>query len=372
MGDAPLRPTAVEVDPGAIRHNVEVIARHVAPTPVWAVVKADGYGHGAVTTARAALAGGARGLAVALVEEARPLRAAGIEAPILLLSEPPIAGVDEVVALDVEPAVYSEATIGAVAAAARGGVVPVHLKVDTGMHRVGADPVDVPDLARLIDAADGVRLASVWTHLAVADEPDRPESAAQLARFDETLAAVEAAGVSVPVTHAANSAAALAHPGAWRDLVRVGIAVYGIDPSPALAGVVDLRPALRLVSEVSHVRRVPAGEGISYGLRYAPEVDTTVATVPIGYADGVRRRLGGLGTDVLIGGRRRPIAGTVTMDQITVDCGPDATVARGDEVVLIGRQGDEEITAAEWAGLLGTIGYEVTCGLGARLPRVSP
>ncbi|NLT55004.1 MAG: alanine racemase, partial [Actinomycetales bacterium] len=306
------------------------------------------------------------------VEEARPLRSAGIGSRVLLLSEPPVAAVDEMVALDVEPAVYSPTVIDAVAAAARavGRTVDVHLKVDTGMHRVGVDPADAPDLARRVEATDGVRLASVWTHLAVADEPDRPETAAQLARLDRALAAIDAAGVTVPAVHAANSAAALAHPGARRDLVRVGIAAYGIDPSAALAGTVGLRPALRLVSEVVHVRRVPAGEGISYGLRYAPADDTTVATVPIGYADGVRRRLGALGAEVLVGGRRCPIAGTVTMDQITVDCGPGAAVARGDEVVLIGRQGEEEVTVAEWARLLDTIGYEVVCGLGGRLPRV--
>jgi alanine racemase len=225
-------------------------------------------------------------------------------------------------------------------------------------------------VATAVDRSPALRLAAVWTHLAVADEPDRPETAAQLARFDEAVAAVEAAGIAVPERHAANSAGTIAHPGARHDLVRAGIAVYGIAPSPALAGAVALRPALRLVSAVSHVQEVGPGEGVSYGLRWAPETTTTVATVPVGYADGVRRRLGEVGAEVLIGGRRRPIAGTVTMDQITVDCGPGAAVTRGDEVVLIGRQGDEEVTAEEWAERLGTIGYEVTCGLGPRLPRV--
>jgi alanine racemase len=370
--DAPVRPSRVEVDLAAVAANVRTLRAHVAPTPVWAVVKADGYGHGAVPVARAALAAGAAGLAVALVEEARALRAAGVDARILLLSEPPVTAARAMVAAGVEPTIYSPEMVAALGAVAAGGAepVPVHLKVDTGMHRVGCAPADVVAVATAVDRSPALRLAAVWTHLAVADEPDRPETAAQLARFDEAVAAVEAAGIAVPERHAANSAGTIAHPGARHDLVRAGIAVYGIAPSPALAGAVALRPALRLVSAVSHVQEVGPGEGVSYGLRWAPETTTTVATVPVGYADGVRRRLGEVGAEVLIGGRRRPIAGTVTMDQITVDCGPGAAVTRGDEVVLIGRQGDEEVTAEEWAERLGTIGYEVTCGLGPRLPRV--
>lgn len=371
MDDAAIRPSRVEVDLDAVAANVRTLRAHVAPTPVWAVVKADGYGHGAVPVARAALAEGAAGLAVALVEEARALRAAGVDARVLLLSEPPVTAARAVVDAAVEPTVYTAEMVAALDAAAAGrpDPLPVHLKVDTGMHRVGCAPEDIVAVATAVDRAPALRLASVWTHLAVADEPDRPETALQLARFDAAVAAVEAVGIAVPERHAANSAGTIAHPDARHDLVRAGIAVYGIAPSPALAGVVPLRPALRLVSAVAHVKVVGPGEGVSYGLRWAPEVATTVATVPIGYADGVRRRLGGLGGEVLIGGRRCPIAGTVTMDQITVDCGPGATVARGDEVVLIGRQGDEEVTAEEWAERLGTIGYEVTCGLGPRLPR---
>ncbi|HEU5151769.1 MAG TPA: alanine racemase [Iamia sp.] len=369
--EGPVRPSRVEVDLAAVAANVRTLRAHAAPTPVWAVVKADGYGHGAVPVARAALDAGAAGLAVALVEEARALRAAGVGARILLLSEPPVTAAAAVVGAGVEPTVYSPGMVAALAAVTAAGPdpLPVHLKVDTGMHRVGCAPADVVALAAAVERAPGLRLAALWTHLAVADEPGRADTAAQLARFDEAVAAVEAAGIAVPERHAANSAGTIAHPAAHHDLVRAGIAVYGIAPSPALAGAVALRPALRLVSEVSHVKEVPAGEGVSYGLRWAPDVATTVATVPIGYADGVRRRLGEVGAEVLIGGRRRPIAGTVTMDQITVDCGPGATVARGDEVVLIGRQGDEEVTAEEWAERLGTIGYEVTCGLGPRLPR---
>jgi alanine racemase len=183
------------------------------------------------------------------------------------------------------------------------------------------------------------------------------------------LTALDDAGIDVPLRHAANSAGALAHPDSRFDMVRCGIAVYGIPPSAPLAGVVDLRPALRLVSAVSHLKVVPAGSAISYGRRYTVERPSHIATVPIGYADGVRRALSATGGEVLIGGRRRPIAGTVTMDQLMVDLGDDESVSVGDEVVLIGRQGDEQITATDWADHLGTIGYEVVCGIGSRVPR---
>jgi alanine racemase len=294
VDDAAIRPSRVEVDLDAVAANVRTLRAHVAPTPVWAVVKADGYGHGAVPVARAALAAGAAGLAVALVEEARALRAAGVDARVLLLSEPPVTAARAVVDAAVEPTVYTAEMVAALDAAAAGrpAPLPVHLKVDTGMHRVGCAPEDLVAVATAVDRAPALRLASVWTHLAVADEPDRPDTALQLARFDEAVAAVEAAGIAVPERHAANSAGTIAHPGARHDLVRAGIAVYGIAPSPALAGAVPLRPALRLVSAVAHVKVVGPGEGVSYGLRWAPEVATTVATVPIGYADGVRRRLG--------------------------------------------------------------------------------
>jgi alanine racemase len=245
----------------------------------------------------------------------------------------------------------------------------VHLKVDTGMHRVGCAPGDVVRLAKEIASEDRLRLASVWTHLAVADEPDDPFTGEQLERYRTALAAVEAAGIDVPLRHAANSAAALVHPAARFDLVRCGIAAYGIPPAPALAGVVALRPALRLVSRVSFVKVVPRGSALSYGRRYTVDQPSVIATVPIGYADGVRRSLSAAGGEVLVGGRRRPIAGTVTMDQMLVDCGDDQAVAVGDEVVLIGAQGDDEVTATECAERLGTIGYEVVCGIGPRVPR---
>ena len=369
------RATVAEIDLDALAHNVSLLRDRAAPAELWAVVKADGYGHGASSVARAALGAGAAGLCVALVQEGLELRAAGIDAPILLLSQQPADQLAQVVAADLTSTVDTVAGIeqlGAVARAAN-AVHPVHLKIDTGMQRVGAQPAVAVDLALRIAGCDSLTLAAAYTHLACADEPGHPATATQLARFDATLADLESAGIAVPRTHAANSAATLAVPAARRDLVRCGIAMYGISPGAGvdhLAG--DLRPVMRLASRVSHVKRVEAGSHVSYGWRHRFARATTVATVPAGYADGVPRRLGTLpdraGAEVLIGGRRRPIVGVVTMDQFMVDVG-DLDVAVGDEVVLLGSAGDDAVTATEWAERLGTIGYEIVCDVSARVPR---
>jgi alanine racemase len=272
------------------------------------------------------------------------------------------------------PTLYTEAGVEAAAkAVAAVGVdyrLNVHVKVDTGMHRVGAAPEAALGLADAVNRRPELRLAALWTHLAVADEPDNEFTALQLERFERVRLTLQRRGVLPDLVHAANSAGLIAHPASRYNFVRCGIAVYGIDPAPALAGRVDLRPALSLKARVSFVKEVPAGDGISYGLRYQVDDHAVVATVPAGYADGVTRRLSFAGGEVLLGGRRYPIAGAVTMDQFMVDCGSDADVAAGDEVVLIGRQGAEEITAQDWADRLDTIAYEVVCGVGPRVPRV--
>ncbi|HZB70844.1 MAG TPA: alanine racemase [Acidimicrobiales bacterium] len=371
------RPVAAVVDLDAVAANVAALVEAVRPAAVCAVVKADGYGHGAVPVARTALAAGARWLAVALPAEGATLRSAGIDAPVLLLSEPGPDEFDDVVAARLRPTLYTqravEETAKAVARAAA-PPLPVHVKVDTGMHRVGAPPARVAELVAAVAERPELVLEGLWTHCAVADEPGNPFTATQLDRFDEVAGALEAAAARPPVVHAANSAAALDHPRARHDLVRCGITVYGLDPSAELAGRVRLQPAMSLVAEISAVRVVKAGEAVSYGLRRPVAVDSVVATVPLGYADGVPRRLSSVGGEVLVGGRRRPLAGTVTMDQLMVDCGPlgdpaaDA-VRAGDEVVLLGRQGEEGIGAAEWAERLDTISYEIVCGISARVPR---
>jgi alanine racemase len=366
------RATWVEVDLDAVRANVAELSRVSAPAHVMAVVKADGYGHGAVPIARAALDAGATWLGVALVEEGAALREAGIDAPVLVLSEPSPAAAHAVVTHRLTPVVYTTDGIDALAKAVveqgAGVPLPVHLKIDTGMHRVGAPPVEAVPLAARVEHRSELRLDGVCTHLAVADEPDNPYTGEQLTAFAAVLAELEAAGLRPPLAHAANSAGLLAFPEARYDLVRAGIAVYGIAPAPALAGRAALRPALALKARVSHVKDLRAGARLSYGLRYRMPRAGRVATVPIGYADGVPRNLAAVGGEVVIRGRRSPIAGTVTMDQLMVDVG-DAPVEVGDEVVLIGRQGDAVVTAEEWAERLGTIPYEIVCGIGPRAPR---
>lgn len=366
-----------DVDLDAIRHNTRVLTEVSAPARLCAVVKAGGYGHGAVEVARAALQGGASWLAVALVEEGLELRAAGIAAPVLLLSQPPPAAMGEVVSGGLTPTIYTPVGLDALSAAVRAGSpgrrFPVHVKVDTGMHRVGADVDQAIELARAVALDSQLALEGFWTHLAVADDVDDEYTAGQVARYQAALDALAGAGIRPSFRHAANSAGAMWHPASRYDLVRCGIALYGL--APDLTGIdrcpaSSLRPALSLKARVSHVRTLGTGERLSYGLRYRLEQDSVIATVPIGYADGVTRALSAVGGEVLIGGRRLPIAGTVTMDQLMVDCGPAAAVGVGDEVVLVGSQGSETITAWDWAVRTGTIAYEVVCGVSGRVPRV--
>jgi alanine racemase len=368
----PLRPAWGEVDLGAVRANVRALVDLAEPAALLAVVKADAYGHGAVPVARAALEAGASWLGVALVEEGAGLRAAGIDAPIMMLSEPAPGAAAEAVAHRLTPLVYTangiEALAKAVADAGGSEPFPVHLKIDTGMHRVGCPPEQALTLVDVIAARTELVLAGVCTHFAVADEPDSEFTDEQVAAFDAVLAELDARGARPAVVHAANSAGLLAHPRTRYDLVRCGIALYGVPPAPALAGRVALQPVLSLKARVSHVQRLAAGESISYGRRYRLARAAQVATVPVGYADGVPRNLGLAGGEVLVGGHRRPIAGAVTMDQLMVDLG-DAPVEVGDEVVLLGAQGDERIEAQEWAERLGTIAYEVVTGIGPRVPR---
>jgi alanine racemase len=372
-----LRPAWVEVDLAAVTANVAHIRELVAPSAVCAVVKADGYGHGAVPVARAAIAGGARHLGVALAEEGHELREAGIDVPVIVLSEPAPEAMRLVVEDKLTPTIYTErglaALLGAVATRDEGTPVPVHLKVDTGMHRVGASPAHVLELAHAVADTPVLSLEGLYTHLAVADEPSDPFTQEQLATFDRVVAAMAADGIRPPLLHAGNSAGALVHPASRYQMVRPGIAIYGLAPASSMRShpaVQPLLPALSFKAEVSYAKEVAAGEGLSYGLHYRLPASSVIATVPVGYADGAPRRLSQVGGEVLIGGRRHPIAGSVTMDQILVDCGPSSRVRAGDEVVLIGRQGAEEVSAWEWGERLGTIAYEVTCALSPRLPRI--
>ncbi len=379
MSSAGLSPTEARVRPAAIEANVKCLTERAGAAALCAVVKADGYGHGAAVSARAALAGGASWLAVATVPEALEVAdvaiEAGRDAPVLMLSEvaPQLAAEAATQCPErVRLTVASAAGVRALASAG-GAERAVHLKVDTGMHRMGALPEELEAVVEALEeAGPGLHVEGVWTHLAVADAPDDPFTAEQLRRFDQALTALRGLGVSTGVVHAANSAGLLAHPEARRDLVRAGIAVYGVPPSPELDGTVPLEPAMELVSRVTSVRTVAPGESVSYGRHWWADRPTRVATVAIGYADGVRRDSGPAGVEVLVRGRRCPIVGVVTMDQLMVALGPaiaDETTV-GDEVVVIGRQGAEEITATEVAQRLGTIAYAVMTSVSARVPRV--
>jgi alanine racemase len=347
MTDTPTRWAWATVDLDAYAHNIAVLKRMVAPSGVWAVVKADAYGHGAVPVSHAAVAAGVDGLCVAITAEGVELRGAGIDAPILVFSEQPLDEIADIVCHRLTATVYRKEYVEALAAAVRrdgGERLDVHVKVDTGMHRVGADPADVPALVtKITDNADALRLTGVYTHFAAADAPGHPANAVQSQRFAAVLDALGPMEPSVAV-HAVNSADGVVdHCG-------------------------DLRQVMTLHARVSRVQRVAKGEGVSYGHRFVAASPTTVATLPIGYADGVPRRLWSQGGEVLIGGKRRPIIGVVTMDQLMVDCGDDE-IEVGDEAVLFGRQGAECIRSEDWARALDTIGYEITCGIGPRVPR---
>jgi alanine racemase len=306
---------------------------------------------------------GATGLCVALVQEGLELRAAGFDCPILVLSEQPPEELAAAVRAGLHLTVYSLAQLEAIAATGARDH-PVHLKIDTGMRRVGAVAAEALALAEAIAVSPAVHLAGVSTHLAVADQPSDPFTAAQLELFEDIVTALRVAGHEPPLVHAGNSAATLAFPDARLDMVRAGIALYGVSPSSALGSVAaGLRPAMSVHARVAHVKRVQAGDRISYGLRFRFEEGANVATLPIGYADGIPRRLFETGGEVLIGGVRRPIVGVVTMDQLMVDCHRD-DVRVGDPAVLIGSQGDQQISATEWAA------YEVVCGVSARVARL--
>jgi alanine racemase len=341
---------------GAIERNSAVLRSKLRDADLCAVVKADGYGHGAAQAARAALAGGATWLAVATAQEAADLRAAGIDGRLLVMGALTRNDLQQALAADADIAVWTREMLDA-ASGAR-----MHVKFDSGMGRLGTKD---PDEVRALCEEAGADLAGVWTHFATADERGDDHFPDQLRRFaalaDEIRAAYPGA-----IAHAANSAATLRDPAAHFDLVRCGVAIYGLDPfqhDPADEG---LEPALSLHSYVAAVKRFEPGESAGYGRRWSASQATRVAVIPIGYGDGWRRALTN-NADVLIEGRRYPLVGTVSMDNITVDLGQETDVKPGAEVVLIGRQGDERILAEEVAERLGTINYEVTCGIGRRV-----
>jgi alanine racemase len=373
------RPAWAEIDRAALIANVAALRAVCGAAAICGVVKANGYGHGAVAAAQALLDGGAAGLAVAIVDEGLELREAGVTAPILLLAETPANSVRD--ALEGRLVLTIGSREGAATAvreaAALGGQHRVHIKVDTGMHRMGVAPADLADVITTLQSTPTIVVEGLYTHFACADS-DVPDDIAftdlQMARFREAVDLVHERGLRPALLHAANSAGALGRPDARLSMVRVGLAAYGYLPHAGLRAALDergltLQPALSLHARVTAVRDLAAGERASYGRRRALPHAARVATVPFGYADGYPRRLFEAGASVLVHGRRFPLAGTVTMDQLVIDCG-DEDVRVGDEVVLLGRQGEAVITADEWATWAGTITWEILCGIGARVPRL--
>jgi alanine racemase len=356
------------VNLAAIERNVATLCGRLSSgTHLCAVVKADGYGHGAIPVARAARAAGAGWLAVATASEAAELRAAPIAGPLLVMGALSAEELTVAVEADADVVAWSEPFVRSVGEAACGRVVGVHVKLDTGMGRLGTrDRDEALRVAELITATDGVAVHGAMTHFATADG-DRDFLQRQLEAFIPFAEEMRTAYPSI-VVHAANSAATLVEPASHFDLVRCGIAVYGLDPMNEDPDAHGLEPALELSSYVAAAKTAEAGASAGYGRTFIAEAETTIGTLPIGYADGVRRALGNHG-EVLIGGRRYPIAGTVSMDNITVDLGPSATVRIGERAVIIGRDGDERQTAENVARVIDTINYEITTGISRRVPR---
>lgn len=377
-----LFPARAVIDLAAIRGNVRSLAAHAPTAQVMAVVKADGYGHGLVPSAQAALAGGATWLGTAQVGEALELRRAGLAAPrILTWLYAPGAPLQEAVEADIDLTVSAAWALDEVADAARaaGRTARVQLKVDTGLSRNGLTPSDLSELLPAIHRleAEGVLdVVGLWSHLTYADEPTHPSVKQQSVVFAEALEVVEGAGLRLEVRHLANSAATLTSPDTHYDLVRPGIAVYGLSPVPQLGGSAEfgLVPAMTVEAELANVKHVPAGTGVSYAHAYVTPRDTVLGLVPLGYADGIPRHASGsqdrVGGPIRVGGRTLGVAGRVCMDQVVVDLGPGASEVAGDRVELFGTGADGGPTAQDWAEAAGTISYEIVTRLGARVPRV--
>ncbi len=366
---------AARVDLAAIRDNVALLRGRAPGAELMAVVKADGYGHGILPAARAAVAGGASWLGVATAAEAMTVRNAGIQGRLMCWLYSPGESFDGLVAAGVDLSASSPGQVAEISEAASRVGLParVHLKADTGLSRGGATLADWPvlvDAALRAEASGLISVVGLWSHMACADEPGHPSIAAQLRAFHDALELAEKSGVRPEVRHLANSAATLTLPEARYDLVRTGIAVYGLDPMPSLgpARELGLRPAMTLTGRLATTKRVGAGTGVSYGHRYTTSRETTLGLVPLGYADGIPRQ----GTNLLevwLAGRRRTVAGTVCMDQFVVDVGDDE-IRAGDEVILFGPGDRGEPTAQDWADKLGTISYEIVTRIGPRIPRI--
>jgi alanine racemase len=370
-GPGAARPTAARISLSALTHNFEEVTRRANGRKVLAVVKANAYGHGLVPVARHLLERGAHMLGVALVEEGRELREAGIEAPILVMGPVFPEQADAVAALRLTPALSNNTVARALddAARRRSRRIAVHVKIDTGMSRTGVSPEAAPDLIREMNSLDGIVVEGLMTHFADADLRDKAFAAQQMERFENLIRTLTDQGISIPLRHAANSASILDYPRALFTMVRPGLMLYGYDPVEGNASGAALQPVLSLVTRIFLLKKLPAGTPISYGRTFVTGRESLIATIPIGYADGFSRSLSNCG-EALVRGARVPVTGRVCMDMTMLDVTDVPGVREGDEVVLIGSSGSERITAADLAAKTGTIPYEVLCGISSRVPRI--
>ncbi len=369
---AALPATRALVDIGAYRVNLDAVRSYVgAGVKVLAVVKADAYGHGARRMAEEAVRGGVDYLGVARIHEGIELRMAGITHPVLVFEVPPPAHLEAALRQDLQLTVVSleGAALAGDVATRLGTMARVHVKVDTGMGRLGFPIAGAREAVERISRMEGVDIVGLYSHFATSEDPDRSFASRQLEQFQELVRSLEAVGIDVPLKHMANSGAIIALPGAHLDMVRPGIMLYGYPPGRDMDQRYPLRPVLSLLSQVAFLKKVDPGVSISYGRRYTTSRRTTVATIPVGYADGFPRLLTGR-ADALVRGRRYPVVGTVCMDAVMLDLGPDAEIVEGDPVTLIGSDGAERIDAWDIAARIGTIPYEVTCLIPKRVPRV--
>ena len=367
-----MRPTQALIDLSAVRHNVRQIRASLPEsTRMIAVVKANAYGHGVIPVSRAALGAGADSLAVAIPEEGIELRSAGFRVPILVLGLTLPQQAALFIDHDLTATVASSEGLQPLQAAALGKNRPcrVMIKLDTGMGRIGVRPEEAVSFVQSALSLSHIEVAGLFTHFATADEADVSFTRTQLERLNQTVEALRNAGVNLPVISAANSAATDSFPAAYLDAVRPGIILYGLPPDPAMPMHLDLKPVMSLVTRIVFIKQVPAGTPVNYGCTYRAPAPTWLATLPVGYADGYSRHLSNK-AEVLVHGIRRRVVGRICMDQAVIDLGPDCNAAVGDEVVLCGRQGSDEITLTELAVLAGTINYELACGISPRVPRV--
>ncbi|AUT03966.1 alanine racemase [Nostoc sp. CENA543] len=366
----------VEIDLGALTHNVQQIKQILSPhTQLMAVVKADAYGHGAVTVAQIALQAGATWLGVATVPEGIQLREGGIKAPILILGATHTPEQIHAIAhWQLQPTIGSPKQALIVSNTLEniqyGSPIPVHIKLDTGMSRLGTDWQKAGEFVQLVDRLPHLEIASIYSHLATADSPDRAIMHQQHQRFEEAIAQIQALGIKIPSLHLANSAAILADSTLHYDLVRAGLAVYGLYPAPHLQHTINLKPVLQLKARITHIKTIAAGTGVSYGHQFIAPSEMRLAVVGIGYADGVPRNLSNQ-MQVLIRGQQVAQVGAITMDQLMIDVSSIPDLQEGEVVTLLGEEGKRKISADDWAEKLNTISWEILCGFKHRLPRLA-